>query len=548
MRTLRDALLASGYRPADMKASVLARLPFLDGLPKATIAAVNRVLRPMSVSADTVLFHAGDMGDACFLVESGALRVTTPSGEVLATLGAGSFVGELALLLGEPRTATVTAVTDSALLELNRADLERLMAAHPDLTMAMSRELGRRVVQANHRMVGDYGPRRTVVWPAAMVGPLTSAIDPTAYRVAVAALKDAAIGPTPHGASRVRGPHYGSADVQRQAVLLGAPDAGNASAMVATADAEHVLVFGTPPQWLIDAAAPGRLVRLNPDELGIRRAARWATGRAVGLVLSSGGSKTVAHLGVIRVLREANVEIDAISGTSGGAIAAAAVAFNRDEAFMRRCVDEIAHATHWRRLDFNFPPRSALFKGRRLRALFEKWGEGVDLNESDIPLWLVAADVATGGEVVMHEGSLADAMRASMSVPGAFDPWRIGQHVLIDGAVVNPLPAQLLRDAGVGVILASNVAGQATELVMGKKLPGFMQIIGRMLNTMEREVIRNQLPLAHLVIRPIVSASSTFDFSTSAAMIEAGAEAARERLPDVAAVLRAAGVPTKVFQ
>ncbi len=530
-----------------MKASVLARLPFLEGVSTATIGAVNRVLHPITVPAGTVLFHAGDVGDACYFVENGALRVTTPqSGDVLATLGTGSFVGELALLLGEPRTATVTAVTDSTLLELKRADLESLMIEHPELSIAMSRELGRRVLQANHRLLGDYGPRRTVVWPAAMVGPVTAAIAPSGRRVAVAALKGAAIGPTPRGAARVRGPHYGSGDTQMQSVLLGAPDDGNTSAMVATADAEHVLVFGTPPQWLVDAAAPGRLVRLTNDALGLRRAGRWATGRAVGLVLSSGGSKTVAHMGVIRVLREASIEIDAVAGTSGGAIAAAAVAFNRDEAFMQRCIDEIAHATHWRRLDFNFPPRSALFKGRRLRALFEKWGEGVDLGESDIPVWLVAADVATGSEVGLHSGSLSDAMRASMSVPGAFDPWRIGARALIDGAIVNPLPAQLLRDAGVGVIIASNVAGQATELIVGKKLPGFMQIMGRMLNTMEREVIRNQLPLADLVIRPIVTASNTFDFSASDKMIEAGVEAARARLADIAAVLHAAGVTTKV--
>jgi NTE family protein len=187
-----------------------------------------------------------------------------------------------------------------------------------------------------------------------------------------------------------------------------------------------------------------------------------------------------------------------------------------------------------------------LFKGRRLRALFEKWAGGVTLEESEIPVWLVAADVITGGEVVLHDGSLADAMRASMSVPGAFDPWRIGRHVLIDGAVVNPLPVQLLRDIGAGVILASNVAGQATELVVGKKLPAFMQIIGRMLNTMEREVIRSQIPIADIVIRPVVSAASTFDFSQSDKMIEAGVAAARERLPDIASVLRAAELTTKV--
>jgi predicted acylesterase/phospholipase RssA/CRP-like cAMP-binding protein len=525
----------------------LARLPFLQGAPTTTIGAVRRVLRPLAIPAGTVLFRTGDEGDACYLVDAGALRVTTsPTGDVLATLGPGSFVGEIALLLGEPRTATVTAVTDAKLLELKRRDLEALMADYPDLALAMTRELGRTLLQHNRRLTGDFGARRSVVWPASMIGRVVGAIDLATRRVGVAALKGASIGATPPGASRVRSPRFGANETHLGAVLLGAPDQGNAAAMLAVADAEHVLVFGQPPQWLVDGAPTGRLVRLSDNDTGVRRAARWATGRAIGLALSSGGSKTVAHIGVLRVLKDANIEIDAVSGSSGGAIAAAAVAFNRDEEFMRLCVTEIAKATHWRRLDFNFPPRSALFKGNKLRALFEKWGDGVDLEDAQIPVWLVAADVATGGEVVMHTGSLADAMRSSMSVPGAFDPWRRGAQLLIDGAVVNPLPVDLLRDAGLGVILASNVAGQATELVIGKRLPGFMSIMGRMLNAMEREVISSLIPIADLVIRPVVAAGSTFDFSGADAMIDAGVEAARERLADIAAVLHAAGIATKV--
>src|SRR5690349_13362024 len=110
-----------------MNSSALARLPFLQGVPHPTIAAVKRVLRPMSVTAGTVLFRTGDDGDTCYLVEHGALRVmTAPNGELLATVGPGAFVGELALLLGEARSATVIADTDATLLTLNRADLETL--------------------------------------------------------------------------------------------------------------------------------------------------------------------------------------------------------------------------------------------------------------------------------------------------------------------------------------------------------------------------------------------------------------------------------------
>ncbi|HVT77189.1 MAG TPA: patatin-like phospholipase family protein, partial [Acidimicrobiales bacterium] len=260
----------------------------------------------------------------------------------------------------------------------------------------------------------------------------------------------------------------------------------------------------------------------------------------IGLALSSGGSKTAAHLGVIAALRAGGVEIDAVAGASGGAVAAITVAFDKDESQQRRYLDDIARATHWRRLDVNFPPRSGVWKGQRLRDMFAQWDVGPNLEDAAIPVWLVGSDVATGATVTMQEGSVADAIRASMSIPGALDPWRVGDRVLIDGAVANPLPTDVLRDAGVGVVIASNVAGQSTEFAVNGKLPGLNQIMSRVLNTMERERLRALLPLADVVIRPRVTASNSFDFSNNETFIEAGATAARARLDDIRTLVDAA--------
>ncbi|MEY2418700.1 MAG: hypothetical protein QOG90_1380, partial [Actinomycetota bacterium] len=123
---------------------------------------------------------------------------------------------------------------------------------------------------------------------------------------------------------------------------------------------------------------------------------------------------------------------------------------------------------------------------------------------------------------------------------GAFDPWRVGDKVLIDGAVANPLPTDVLREAGVGIVIASNVAGQATELEVEGRLPGLGQIMTRVLNTMERERIRGLLPLADVVIRPRVKASNTFDFGNNEGVIEAGAKAAAARVDDIRSLLAAA--------
>jgi NTE family protein len=490
----------------------------------------------MSVTAGTMLFRTGDDGDTCYLVEHGTLRVmTAPNGEVLAMVGPGAFVGELALLLSEARSATVIVEEDAKLLALTRRDLDALLADHPALSVALTRELGRRILRANQRFAGASSARRSIVWPAASVAEVAATLVDDGRRVGVAPIAGASLGALPVGVVRVKAPRYGADDTRLDAVLIGAGDAPTGRATSVVQDADHVLCFGTPPAWISDAART-RVIRVRDA----RRAARWAMGHAVGLAFSSGGSKTVAHVGVLLALREAGVEIDAVAGSSGGALAAAGQAFAISEADARRHLVDLERFTHWRRLDVNLPPRSGLAKGRRLRDVISKWAFGANLEDAEVPLWLVGSDVATGGAVVLHEGPTADALRASMSVPGVFDPWRIGNRVLIDGAVANPLPTDVLRDAGVGIVIASNVAGQATEIDIDGRLPGLGQIVSRVLNTSERERIRTLLPLADVVIRPRVNANNTFDFSNNDAIIETGAVATRERLADIRSLIAAA--------
>jgi NTE family protein len=487
-----------------------------------------------------VLFHTGDDGDACFIVESGSLQVSTSiDGQELAVLAPGAVVGELALLLNEPRSATVTAIGDTKLLELRRDDFDALIAKHPALSVGLTRQLGRRIVNSNRLVAGRVGPRRSIVWPASMAGPVAEAIAARGHRVGIGILKGARA-EVPGEVRRVAAPSFAHSDATLSTVIVAAPDEATPSLSRAAASTDHVLAFGSPPDWLVAAAPANRLVRLENTPLGLRRSVRWATGRAVGVVLSSGGSKAVAHLGVLTTLLDAGIEIDAVAGSSGGAVAAVAVAFGKDEAAGRKWLGDIAHATHWRRLDLNVPPRSGLSKGRKLRAAFAKWNIPENLEDADIPIWLVASDVATGRAVALHRGPVADAIRASMSVPGAFDPWRVNGNLLIDGAVVNPLPTDVLRAAGVGIVIASNVAGQTVTIDVDERVPGLGQIMGRMLNATERQVIRNLVPLADIVIRPIVNTSNTFDFSNIEGAVEAGEVAARERLDEVKALLRAA--------
>jgi Predicted esterase of the alpha-beta hydrolase superfamily len=223
---------------------------------------------------------------------------------------------------------------------------------------------------------------------------------------------------------------------------------------------------------------------------------------------------------------------------------AAALAFDIHEHQMLEWMREMARATKFRRIDVNLLPRSALFKGVKLRDLFDLWLGGRSFPDAVIPFWAVASDVESGEEVVIADGKAADGLRASMSIPGAFNPWPYGGRRLIDGAVVNPMPASVLREAGLRHVIGSTVAGQE---IFGKgpgapgRTPHLLQIMSRMLSSMEREMIKAQIPLVDVVVRPQVYAASSFDFSQADAFVAEGERAARAQLLEIKALIEAAG-------
>jgi NTE family protein len=535
----------------------LRAIPFFRNLPADALEAITTGLQLESYERGTVVFRKGDPSDAMYLVESGQVDVILDGGSVveasdepLASLGPGSFVGELGLLLDEPRSATLVVINDAELWALRRTELDALLEQHPAVAIDVTRELGRRLVATNRRVSPPALTRATAVWGEGAPDLAGALVQIGSGRIGVVALRGAPRLPhlppevtelTPQGldAQTIAGWAHRQVD-NLDHLLLVLPRDADATARAAVNLAGHLVAFTTSwPGWAVRTGAARRVLRCDGSSASLRRVARWVSGRAVGLALSSGGSKCVAHIGVLRALREAEVEIDAVAGTSGGALAAAGLAFDIPESQMMAWVRELGRNTTFRRFDLNLVPRSALFKGARLRALFDTWFGGRTFDDTTIPMWTVATDVDTGEEVVISDGPVADGMRASMSIPGALNPWPYGGRMLIDGAVVNPMPASVLRDAGIRFVIGSSVAGQEiprANAVRGRA-PHLVQIISRIMSAMEREMIKAQVPLVDVMIRPKVVASSSFDFSRSEALPDEGDRATQEKLAEIRALL-----------
>jgi 1-acyl-sn-glycerol-3-phosphate acyltransferase len=547
--TGEDRGVASGGVVLDQQ---LRAVPFFRNLPGPALEAVAAHLRPEDHERGSVVFREGEPGETMYLVASGQVDVVAGAAQSpLASLGPGSVVGELALLLGEPRSATLRVVVDSCLWALRRSDLDALLAEHPSIGIELSRELGRRLVATNRLLVAPATTRFSAVWgdgAERLAGALQALVGIGPVGVMVLAGGPAARR-LPDGVTLIErdllDPEtltgFAGTEVEGHAhVLLVLPPAETALSRAAVNLAEHVVSFAPAPAWVARSGTAYRVLRCDGSSESLARAARWVSGRAVGLALSSGSSKALAHLGVLKVLREAGVTIDAVAGTSGGALVAAGLAFGMSDEVLLSHGRALASSLQFRRFDFNLLPRAALFKGVRLRHQLDEWFEGRRFSETIIPCWVVATDVAGGAEVVIDSGPVADGVRASMSLPGVMNPWPVSGRMCIDGAVVNPMPASVLRDAGLRIVIGSNVAGQELPTQNLAGTPHLLQIMSRMVNSMEREMIKAQVPLVDVLIRPVIGVASSFDFSRIDEFVAEGERAAREQLDEIKAALAAA--------
>jgi NTE family protein/lysophospholipid hydrolase len=208
----------------------------------------------------------------------------------------------------------------------------------------------------------------------------------------------------------------------------------------------------------------------------LARVIRRLIGRPVGLVLSGGGARGIAHVGVIAALVEAGVPIDYVCGTSMGAIFAAGLALGFDLQRMRAEVREL-FAKPFALYDLTLPI-SSLLAGKKLnRVLHQRLGDGA-IEDLWLPFFCVSTDLSRAKMIVHERGSLWRAVRASCSIPGIFPPLPMDGHTLVDGGLVDNLPLDLLAERCPGPIVAVDVFPYGD--------PGFQQPSGRIARVLRK--------------------------------------------------------------
>ena len=283
----------------------------------------------------------------------------------------------------------------------------------------------------------------------------------------------------------------------------------------------------------------------------------------VGLVLSGGGALGAAHVGVLKALEELRIPVDCVAGTSAGAIAGGLYAAGmapaeieeillttdwgemfedrpaRRQLTFRRKVDDLTYLAPF---EFGFSngklrlPRG-LVSGQKLDfALKTMTLRVVDVARFDdlpVPFRAVATDVVTGEMVVLDHGSLAEAIRASLSVPGVFAPVELDGRKLVDGGIVRNLPTDVARAMGAEVVIAVDLGAERVDL---EKLGSLTGVSARAFSLFVRQNVEASAALADVVIVPELHEFSAADFARAGEMVAQGGAAVLARAPELASL------------
>jgi predicted acylesterase/phospholipase RssA/CRP-like cAMP-binding protein len=490
------------------------------------------------------LFSQGDAGDALYIVVNGRLRIVlepaTGARRVLSEVGRGELVGEMALITGQPRSATAEAARDSELVRLPKASFERLVDREPRAMLRLARAL---VLRLQRRTAAPARVARAHLSLAVIAGSadvplrevagrLASALGPAGATLHLdAALADDRLGagaaqspPDDFDASRVvawlteqesrhrylvyqadASPSEWTARCLRQAdrvLLVVDAEVGPAPtsleqeltgrAAEAGVQVELVLLHrnGDGPArgtaaWLdARSVATHHHLQLGRDA-DVARLARRATGRAIGLALGGGGARGLAHIGVYRALQECGVPVDVVGGTSMGAIVGAQIALGWDAATIQRRCRQVFGGGAGALLDLTLPVVS-LLTGRQMAAQMAALCGDADVEDLWTSFFCVSSNLSRGDVEVHRRGRLRTCLRASGSVAGILPPVARGGDLLVDGGVLNNLPADLVRAAcPEGLVVAVNVdprEGMRTALEYGEALTARQALAGRMGN------------------------------------------------------------------
>jgi NTE family protein len=526
-------------------AEFLLNVPVFAPLSQSMREQIASLASNVSLPRGEWLFREDEPADAVYVVRVGHLEVIQegPEPQTINTLTRGAVLGELALLSESVRSASVRGLRHSELLRIDKPHFDSLLRADPELALSLTRVLSTQLQASRAIPVPKRARPVTIVLRALTQGvPVLELADELSRtmcawgRVAVLHPGDeprrAAEDETRAEAIARFAPLVESCEIDHDQVIMVCGTDGHAGAWeeFCLSHADRVLAIASDPLvhespadrvgageitaalhgsdlvgygiepgsgdlsgW-IEELAPGSTFAISAGgqrRSDVARMARRLAGRSVGVVLAGGGARAFAHLGALEVLLDAGMLVDRVGGVSMGAFIGGLLASGHDSASMDACCFE-----EWvRRNPINdyTVPRSSLIKGQKAEAMLERVFDEVNIEELARTFYCASVDLRRNHLVIDRDGSMVEAVGASISLPLIAPPLRREERLLIDGSLLDNLPLAPMSSTGEGPVLAidikgsddrgpsphSQADGQPAHPAHRKRLPSLPETIGR---------------------------------------------------------------------
>ncbi len=566
--------------------TVLAECPLFAGLNPEAVAKLAADASEVRLAAGETLFRAGDLADNLCIVATGRLRAIFPDGRIAGDIARLEPIGEIGLLTGDRRSATVQALRDSLLFAFTREAFYAFAMAEPAALMAITRVIiGRMREPGRETRLRAARKIRTLAVLAAtpavngavFAAQLEAALGGHTTLVSHANASEATDMSPPALSEWMRQLEF----THKQVVYDATGPASWTRTTLRQADRIIVLVDATSqvsPAAVTDALqaadvrSPVELVMLRregesacntltwkqaigakshyfvrPDNRAdIASLARQLTGFGVGLVLGGGGARGFAHVGLLQAMQELAIPVDVCGGASMGAYISALHASGRD-------VQEITTTLkdtfmHRRLLNDYRLPRVSLIAGNKFRRHLHSVFGDLRAEHLRTPFFCVSTNLTRACTEVHSEGLLADWLAASMCIPGLAPPVAWQGSLLCDGAVVNSLPTDVMQNLGRGVVVASDVSTEGAiaasrsqgpdpdfEAVHLRNAEGYRvslkDVLFRTTSLGSESGMAARAERADMYLRMPVGHIKTFDWLLLDDIIQKGYEHAMQQLP-----------------
>jgi NTE family protein len=563
-------------RAADER-TTLRSVPILADIDDEQLDRLSSAIERQHIAANEWLFRMGDPSDAIYIVDSGRFAAVGADGQVIREMACGDSIGDLGLIAGAVRSAGIRALRDGVLWRIAADTFTEVLANTPQLQSAMLRTMARMLQESRSanisrrpRVIGVLSTGDVAAVP--IVDAIATQLGSHGQTAVFAPPVDTTAGVHTYGelveafsetldraersndwvfvvADRGSGDlwrRYVVAQSDRLLVLVDQPHPPEAADPLVTQGPVHLITMGEPdPSWW-DLLHPVSHHPANEDGLGAL--ARRIAGRSLGLVMAGGGARGLAHFGVYEELTRAGVVIDRFGGTSSGAVASAAFALGMDARDAIAAAREIAQSNPLG--DYTIPA-VALMRGGRVDYLVERFVGSTLIEHLPREFFCVSADMITGDQIVHRRGPLSVAVRASISIPGLMPPVQHGRQILVDGGLLNNLPADVMCADPDGEVICVDLRRKYVPSKGFGLLPSIVQppaFVRRLLTgtdvalpPLQETLLRTidlaassgnlrELPQVAAIIEPDVSAIGLLDFKNIDAALDAGRIATRAAL------------------